>query len=378
MSGKMGQTKNSTDDLINGAVAQQQDWHERRRSFAREFLTSINLFAKPNPTRRVVGRPAVKSENTPRPRKKSVLREYWFPILCAIVVLLVLVWILFCCVRPATQNVQPVPEPIVRPVAAELKTPMFDIVRIGDDGKIIVAGRWKPSTRVSVYTNKKLVATLITDDNGEFVYAPMRAWDAGNYTVYLMDVETKLKSADSVFIYVSEHGAESSISLLMTNDGSRVLQAPTTLHDGDLVVSKIDYMDNGRLVITGNGLPRLRVSATLNDDVLGTARVSDFKHFGLGADVGDLTPGEEYTLSVRMHDGDGNIISTITHKFIMPKMTGDDDTYYTVRRGDCLWIIARNFMRRGILFSMIAARNNIKNPDLIFPKQKLNIPVQPK
>lgn len=378
MSGKMGQTKNSTDDLINGAVAQQQDWHERRRSFAREFLTSINLFAKPNPTRRVVGRPVIKSENTPRPRKKSVLREYWFPILCAIVVLLVLVWIMFCCVRPVEQNVQPVPEPIVRPVAAELKTPMFDIVRIGDDGKIIVAGRWKPSTRVSVYTNKKLVATLITDDNGEFVYAPMRAWDAGNYTVYLMDVETKLKSADSVFIYVSEHGAESSISLLMTNDGSRVLQAPTTLHDGDLVVSKIDYMDNGRLVITGNGLPRLRVSATLNDDVLGTARVSDFKHFGLGADVGDLTPGEEYTLSVRMHDGDGNIVSTITHKFIMPKMTGDDDTYYTVRRGDCLWIIARNFMRRGILFSVIAARNNIQNPDLIFPKQKLNIPVQPK
>lgn len=378
MSGKMGQTKNSTDDLINGAVAQQQDWHERRRSFAREFLTSINLFAKPNPTRRVVGRPAIKSENAPRTRKKSVLREYWFPILCAIIVLLVLVWIMFCCVRPTTQNVQPVPEPIVRPVAAELKTPMFDIVRIGDDGKIIVAGRWRPNTRVSVYTNKKLVATLITDDNGEFVYAPMRAWDAGNYTVYLMDVETKLKSADSVFIYVSEHGAESSISLLMTNDGSRVLQAPTTLHDGDLVVSKIDYMDNGRLVITGNGLPRLRVSATLNDDVLGTARVSDFKHFGLGADVGDLTPGEEYTLSVRMHDGDGNIVSTITHKFIMPKMTGDDDTYYTVRRGDCLWIIARNFMRRGILFSVIAARNNIQNPDLIFPKQKLNIPVQPK
>ena len=60
----MGRTKNSTDDLIDGALAQQQDWHERRRSFARNFLTSLNMFAKPNPARRVVGRPAVKSTNT--------------------------------------------------------------------------------------------------------------------------------------------------------------------------------------------------------------------------------------------------------------------------------------------------------------------------
>lgn len=383
MSKKMGRTKNSTDDLIDGAVAQQQDWHERRRSFSREFLTSLNLFAKPNPARRVVGRPAVKSTDTKSnttvgaAKNKSVLREYWFPILCALIVIFVTIWVLFCHATNRTV-VRPVPEPIIRTVVAEPKTPMFDIVRIGDDGKIIVAGRWKPDTRVSVYTNKKLVATLITDNNGEFVYAPMRAWDAGNYTVYLMDVETKLKSADNAFIYVSEHGPENSVSLLMTRDGSRVLQAPSILRDGDLSVSKIDYLDNGRLVITGDGLPRLRVSAMLNDDVLGTARVSDYKHFGLGADVGDLTPGDEYTLSVRMHDGDGNIISTITHKFVMPKMTGDDDTYYTVRRGDCLWIIARNFMRRGILFSVIAARNDIQNPDLIFPKQKLNIPVQPK
>ncbi|MCQ2581110.1 MAG: LysM peptidoglycan-binding domain-containing protein [Alphaproteobacteria bacterium] len=378
MSRKMGRTKNSTDDMINGALAQQQDWHERRQSFARDFLTSLNMFAKPNPNRRVVGRPAVKSdEKAPDSRNKNrtVLREYWFPILCAFVVIFVTIWVLFHHIG-ANSSAQPVPEPIVRTVASELKTPAFDIVRIGNDGKIVIAGRWKPDTRVSVYTNKKLVATLITDDNGEFVYAPTRAWAAGNYTVYLMDVATHTKSEDKVFLYISDAGMENSVSLLMTRDGSRVLQAPTMLRDGDLSVSKIDYMDNGRMVITGDGLPRLRVSVMLNDEVLGTARISDYKHFGLGADVGDLTPGDEYTLSVRMHDGDGNIISTITHKFIMPQMTGDDDTYYTVRRGDCLWIIARNFMRRGILFSMIAARNNIENPDLIFPKQKLNIPVK--
>ena len=161
----------------------------------------------------------------------------------------------------------------------------------------------------------------------------------------------------------------------MTRDGSTMLQAPSQLADGDLVVSKIDYLDTGRIVVTGDALPRLRVSLSLNNKYLGFARVSDHKHFGLGADVGELETGKEYTLTVRLHDGDGRTVAQVGHTFTMPEMTGDDNTYYTVRRGDCLWIIARNFLRRGVLFSIIAERNNIENPNLIYPKQLLQIPV---
>ena len=150
------------------------------------------------------------------------------------------------------------------------------------------------------------------------------------------------------------------------------------LQDGDLTVQKIDYLSSGRIVVTGDALPRLRVSMALDGKYVGFARVSDHKHFGLGADVGELESGKEYKLAVRLHDGDGRTVATLNHDFVMPEMTGDDDTFYTVRRGDCLWIIARNFLRRGLLFSIIAERNDIKNPDLIFPKQKLQIPVEAK
>lgn len=377
MSGKMGNTKHSTDNLIDDAVAQQQKWIEKRRSFARAFFTKLNVFAKPS-QKRVIGKPAVKS-NKNNETKQSVLREYWFPILCAFIVIFVTIWVLFNHIGRYAADVRPVPEPITRTVrAADLKTPMFDIVRIADNGKIVIAGRWKSNTAISIFMNQKLMATIATDDNGEFAYAPTNALKPGNYTFWLIDANSQIKSSDKAFVYVSEAGDENSVSLLMTADGSSVLQRPAMLRDGDLTISKIDYMDNGRLVVTGDGLPRLRVSVKLNDMILGTAKVSDYKHFGIGADVHELTPGHEYTLNVRMHDGNGNVIANISHTFVMPEMTGDDDTYYTVRRGDCLWIIARNFMRRGILFSIIAARNNIENPDLIFPKQKLNIPVKPK
>lgn len=370
----MGKTKRSTDDLIDNAIAQQNSWMENRRTFARRFLKTLNIFARPAPKPENIAADAA-SVVAPQPARRSGLAAYWFPILCAILVIFVAVWVAFIrtSATPRVVVAPAVPEPVVKKV--ETTIPTFDIVRIERGGTIVVAGRWMPNKNISIVINEKIVATERTDNDGEFVYAPVRAFDAGNYTISLIGNDPEAKSEENVFIYVSPHGYENSVSLLMTKDDSTLLQSPTMLADGDLVVSKIDYLDTGRIVVTGDALPRLRVSLALDDKYLGFARVSDHRHFGLGADVGELESGREYTLTIRLHDGDGHTIAEVEHKFEMPEMTGDDDTYYTVRRGDCLWVIARNFLRRGILFSIIAQRNNIENPDLIFPQQLLQIPV---
>lgn len=368
-SANMGKTKRSTDDLINDAIASQNSWMENRRAFARRFLKTLNIFARPSE------KSVSTATNTSR-QARTGLAAYWFPILCALFVIFVAIWAAFIhTTAPRTVVVVPtVPEPVVQPVA-QAEIPTFDIVRIEPAGNIIIAGRWLAHQNLSIIMNGKMVATERTDSNGEFVYAPSHALAAGNYTISLLGSDPAVKSDENVFVYVSTNGYKNSVSLLMTRDGSTLLQAPSQLADGDLTVSKIDYLDTGRIVVTGDALPRLRVSLALNNKYLGFARVSDHKHFGLGADVGKLNPGDEYTLTIRLHDGDGRTIAQIGHTFVMPEMTGDDDTFYTVRRGDCLWVIARNFLRRGILFSIIAERNNIENPNLIFPKQLLQIPV---
>ncbi len=368
----MGKTKRSTDDLIDSAISKQNDWLENRRAYTRSFLKKLNVFSKQE------------SEKQPEVEKKqknqrSVLLGYWFPILCALIVVFIAVWVAFVRVNSASRIVL-VPEvnvPVVEK-KQEVTIPEFDIVRIEKEGNVVIAGRWMPHKNISVMVNGRVIATERTNFDGEFVYSTQKAWDAGNYTIVLVGNDPEIKSNESVFVYISENGPQNSVSLLMTKDGSTLLQMPSSLQDNDLTVSKIDYLDSGRIVVTGDGLPRLRVSLSLNDEYVGFARVSDYKHFGLGADVGELTPGQEYSLTVRMHDGDGRTVGYVFHKFTMPEMTGDDDTYYTVRRGDCLWIIARNFMRRGILFSIIAERNGIKNPDLIYPQQLLQVPVNQK
>lgn len=367
----MGKTKRSTDDLINDAIAQQNNWMEKRRDFARSFLKTLNIFA----------RPSLKSEenieNNVEQKNKTGLSAYWFPILCALLVIFIAVWVAFIRTSvpvPVVANDTPAIEASEQKVENEL--PSFDIVRIEQDGTLVIAGRWLAHQNISILINDKIYATERTDSNGEFVYAPTRVFEPGNYTISLLGTDPEVKSEENVFVYISEHGYKNSVSLLITNDGSTLLQSPTMLVDGDLSVSKIDYLDTGRIVVTGDALPRLRVSLALNDKYLGFARVSDHKHFGLGADVGQLKSGENYTLTIRLHDADGRTIAQIGHSFVMPEMTGDDNTYYTVRKGDCLWVIARNFLRRGVLFSIIAERNNIENPDLIFPKQLLQIPTK--
>lgn len=381
--------RRSTDDLIDNAIAQQNSWMENRRTFARKFLKTLNIFARPAPDKNSDVNDSDVQLN--QQAKYSGLGAYWFPILCAIIVAIIAIWVLFIH-KPdetsvivindvstvTTETIDPLPL-IAESTPAEIKipdAPEFDIVRIAPDGKLVIAGRWVPNKSVSVVVNDKIIVTEQTNEYGEFVYSPSREFESGNYTISLIGAEDDIKSTQDVFVYISPNGYENSVSLLMTDDGSKLMQSPRALSDADLNVTKIDYLDTGRLVVTGDALPRLRVSLTLNDKFLGETRVSDHRHFGLGADVGCLETGIEYTLTVRLHDTNGQTIAQITHIFYMPDMTGIDDTFYTVRRGDCLWIIAKNFLRRGILFTIIAEQNNLENPDLIFPNQILQIPVK--
>lgn len=91
-SNQIGQTKRSTDNMIDDAIAQQNSWMERRRAFANKFLRRLNVFAKPAPEKKVVGRPAVRADAAhpvvSEPRH-GILRAYWFPIVCAIVVIFI-------------------------------------------------------------------------------------------------------------------------------------------------------------------------------------------------------------------------------------------------------------------------------------------------
>ena len=375
-----GTVNPETNTLINGDIEKQQEIKKSWSSRRPKTLAVSN--PKPEKIEPIAVLPSKPSTIFNDDSKKGGLSAYWFPLLCLAAVVSVAIWTFWPAKGPKPKS-SVVPEPVVKVVETE-KTesakqvsdglPAFDIVRVESNGAIVAAGRANANENVSVSINRKIVATIAADKNGEFVYSPKTKMKPGNYTLQLI---TDGAASNRVFLYVDAK-PDQSLSLLMTDRESRVLMAPKSVSGGNFTVNKIDYLANKRLVVQGKGLPKLRVSVSMNGKLLGMTRVSDHKNFGLGAGVGELNAGDEYALSIKMHDSNGNVVSKIEHKFAMPEMTPADDTFYVVRRGDTLWVISKNFLGKGLRFSIIANENGIENPDLIYPKQKFKIPVRAK
>ena len=382
----MGSVKRDTNQIIDETIEKQQ---EIKRSWAGRRPSTLAV--SKTKTDKINAEPIAVLPSKPssifNDDGKGGIMKYWFPLLCAAAVLAVAIWTFWPAAKQTKPQVEITEDPAPKELAkvedketdrrvagAEVKTgaPSFDIVRVEEGGGIVIAGRGKSGENISIEMNKKIVATIAADKNGEFAYAPKHKLKPGNYVVRLIAGNA---ASDKVFLYIDAK-ADQSLSLLMTDNSSKVLQKPAKLADGALVVNKIDYLENGRIVVQGKGLPRLRASLSLNGKILGMTRVSDHKNFGLGAGVDALKAGENYEISVKLHDAEGTAVADITHKFVMPAMTAANETFYVVRKDDCLWVIAKNFLGKGIRFSIIATANDIKDPNKIYPNQKFKIPVK--
>ena len=91
----IGKTKRSTDNLIDDAIDRQQSWLNRRRRFTsyfiRRFNKSENTEQKSKPEVIIV---KTETKTETETKNKSVLKSYWLPILCALIVILLALFIM--------------------------------------------------------------------------------------------------------------------------------------------------------------------------------------------------------------------------------------------------------------------------------------------
>lgn len=93
-----------------------------------------------------------------------------------------------------------------------------------------------------------------------------------------------------------------------------------------------------------------------------------------------FTPGD-YSVDVdarMVFDSKGRYVENGAAKATAPVKKEEPkkvpDKAYTVSKGDNLWNIAKKFCKKATDCWEIAKFNGIKNPDLIYPNQKINIP----
>ena len=144
-----------------------------------------------------------------------------------------------------------------------------------------------------------------------------------------------------------------------------------------LSVDTVDYDDAGRLSLSGRARPGALVQLYLNNRFVGRTRAGSDGIWRLSPDR-TVVPGL-YTLRIDHVDANGKVLARLAFPFSRAEpLTGiRPGTVVVVQPGNSLWRLARRAYGAGMQYTMIfeANRDQIRDPDLIYPGQVFTLPV---
>jgi len=291
--------------------------------------------------------------------------------------------------EPATQ--EPAAMPAAKP---EPQAPSFDVVRVTPKGDAVMAGRADPKTSVKILDNGQVLGEVETDNRGEWVFVPDKPFQPGSRQLTL---ETQKKtgepmpSKDVVVLVVPEpkkniagrktEKPAGALALKFPKAGgaSTVLQKPGGDEPAmDLNVDTVDYDNDGRLSISGRAVKSSRVQIYLNNAFVGKAETDDNGGWRLRP-LNPVKPGP-YQLRADQVGTDGRVTARVSMPFFRAEPLNGDmppEPLVVVQPGNSLWRLARRAYGSGFAYTTIyeANREQISDPDLIFPGQVFALPV---
>ncbi len=155
--------------------------------------------------------------------------------------------------------------------------------------------------------------------------------------------------------------------------------APPPPPSPEVVVSVVDYDDRGRFFVSGTADAGAALRLYLDNRILLEDRATEDGAFVL-APRDTVAPGL-YRLRVDHVDAGGAVIarSEIPFQRNPPVDPPPGHQRITVQPGNSLWVLARGAYGDGLQYSVIfqANRDQIRDPDLIYPGQVFVIPAVP-
>lgn len=266
------------------------------------------------------------------------------------------------------------------PAAALSQLPSFDIVRIDRSGDAVIAGRAAAGARVVVRANEALLAETTAQADGSWVVVTEAPLDAGPVELTLEMKTTDgltVRSDQSVVIYVPERDGDRPLVLRTTPGGAtEVLQDPRDAEAGlgPLSLDSIDYDDAGSVVFSGRAEPGRLVQLFADRQFVNQAVTGPDGRWTMTASMG---PGV-YTLLVVQLGANNRPAYAIEIPFerASPGALANAEGRIVVQPGNSLWRIARRVYGTGFQYTVIyeANRDQIRDPDLIYPGQALSLP----
>ena len=266
-------------------------------------------------------------------------------------------------------------------VASGPTPPSFDVVRIDPQGNTVMAGRSAPAATVIILDGEAEIGRIVSDGQGEWVFIPSQPLAPGTHELSLqvdqVDAEP-LISENIVVMSVPEQGGDILIIETARDGGtSRVLQAPTQISNIDLSIETVDYDSEGRVALSGQARTGSTIQVYLDNTFVGRSEVDSTGYWSVVADI-VATPGNHNVRADEL-DSENTVIARVEVPFQRAEpQPGMEPGAITVVRGNSLWRIARRHYGTGVLFTLIfeANRDQIKDPDLIYPGQVFALPVR--
>ncbi|WP_340260624.1 LysM peptidoglycan-binding domain-containing protein [Roseobacter sp. HKCCA0882] len=280
--------------------------------------------------------------------------------------------------------------------------PVLDVIRVSPDGMTVIAGSSMPNAEIYLLLDGVDSADATADRAGNFVLlSKLAPSDSPRLLSVEATDETGARVAAAQTLVVAPIAAPVTVAeatdeaetvtqstttpIVLQSDGQEVSLVQGGSTDGAaLSIDTVSYSSAGDVQIAGRADSGAALRVYLNNALV--AEVTGAEDGTWRADVANVAAGA-YDLRIDQLAADGTVIARSETSFIREAAAEIADAaggaqnairVVTVERGFTLWGIAENMLGSGFDYVQIfnANRDQIRDPDLIYPGQVFTIPAQ--
>ena len=285
---------------------------------------------------------------------------------------------------PVTAQATPDPTPAVKSESATL--PSFDLVQVSSDGLAVIAGQAVPESSVEVMDGTVTIGQANADATGSWVMNPLKPLAAGNRTLRLKMTERgkgKTVEADkTIVVLVPDRGNGNPATVAMIDGktgATRIMQRAANF-DG-LAIDLLEQPVGKPPVLRGQANKPGKVLLYAADKLVGEATPDANGQWSITLPA-QSAPDARADIRADLVGQDNKVIArAVVNVAEMLAQSGDSRptdqaTIVVIRPGNNLWRIASQTYGDGFQYRLIfeANKNQIADPDLIYPGQVFSLP----
>jgi nucleoid-associated protein YgaU len=310
-------------------------------------------------------------------------------------------------VQPA-EAVAAAPVPAQEAADAQSVTASFDAVRVESNGDAVIAGHAAPGSDVAVKWNGAIVGEATANAEGSFAIVPEKPLAAGSGALTLESTKDgKTTTSESSVVVAVQAQAPVVVAQIDPVAPTKVEQAGEAMPAGNVVLGAIDYDEQGNIVFSGKAPAGAPVRFYVDNAVVGETN-ADASGQWVYKGTSAVAVGT-HTLRADALNAKGEVISRAETPFMreepekvvataepaapapapivvaeaQPAADQPVPPVIQIRRvviqpGSNLWRVSRKVYGKGRMYTLIfeANRDQIKNPNRVYPGQILAAPEQ--